>query len=274
MSDSKVPDTSVTPPAPLDRAAMERVLARAAELQARSAETTGAMTDQQIVELGKEVGLSSAHLRQALAEERTRPRALEGRGFLGGAASVSAERVVRGTLPEILTALDTWMEKDEWLQIRRQFADRIVWEPRHDFEGGVRRMFNVGGRGYMLSKASSVGATVVPTEDGRMLVRLDADISGARRAAVGGVAGAVTGGVVTGGILLVLNFAAVVAAAPVVILGVASYLGARASYGSVAARVQLALEQTLDRLERGERANNPSLLKLIAQAAGAAIPRH
>ena len=60
---------------PLDRAAMERVLARAAELQASSSDASDvpeAMTEAQLIELGKEVGLSAEHLRQAMAEERTR----------------------------------------------------------------------------------------------------------------------------------------------------------------------------------------------------------
>jgi hypothetical protein len=60
------------PTSKLDRSAMERVLARAAELQAGSGEPEEALSEEQILELGKEVGLSPQHLRQALAEERTR----------------------------------------------------------------------------------------------------------------------------------------------------------------------------------------------------------
>ena len=57
------------------RAALERVLARAAELQNASGDDTErpeTLTEAQIEELGKEVGLSAQHLRQALAEERAR----------------------------------------------------------------------------------------------------------------------------------------------------------------------------------------------------------
>src|SRR5689334_24871035 len=68
--DSNLP--SRNPSAGLDRGALERVLARAAELQARTGEPEEILTEDQILELGKEVGLSSEHLRQALAEERTR----------------------------------------------------------------------------------------------------------------------------------------------------------------------------------------------------------
>ncbi|HEX4681166.1 MAG TPA: hypothetical protein VH277_00585, partial [Gemmatimonadaceae bacterium] len=57
----------------LDRASLERVLARAAELQGASGDASEAeqFTEEQLIELGKEVGLSPQHLRQAMAEERT-----------------------------------------------------------------------------------------------------------------------------------------------------------------------------------------------------------
>ena len=270
MVDAPVP---APPPKPLDRAALDRVIARAAELQARTADAGEALTEDQIVALGREVGISPAYLRQALAEERSRrgvPDAVH--GFLRGPALLSAERTVRGPAPEVFAALDIWMQKEEWLQIKRQFPDRIVWEPRRDFEGTVRRVLNVGGRGYSLSKATDVSATVVPADEGRVLVRLDADLSGHRRSSLGGMAAGATAGLVGGGVLLVLNFAVVAAAAPVVLLGGVGYFAARTAYAKVAERVQLTLEQTLDRLERGDRADNPSLLRMIAQAAGAAIP--
>ena len=269
MGDSPAP----TPPKPLNRAALERVLARATELQARSTDPVDLMTDEQIVALGNEVGLTPAYLRQALAEERSRVGVPAASGFGFAASTISAERTVRGTAPEVFAALDTWMEKEEWLQIKRQFADRMVWEPRRDFEGGVRRILNVGGRGYALSHATDVGATVVPADEGRVLVRLEADLSSVRRGALGGMTAAIVGGVATGGILVALSFAALAAAGAVVLMTGVGYVGARASFNAKASRIQLALEQTLDRLERGERADNPSLLKLIAQAAAAAKNR-
>ncbi len=271
MADAPVP---AAPQPPLDRAALERVIARAAELQARTSDAAETMTEDQIIALGREVGLSPAYLRQALAEERShRGQPTAAHGLLRGPALLTAERTVRGTAPEVFAALDIWMQKEEWLQIKRQFPDRIVWEPRRDFEGNVRRLLNVGGRGYTLSKATDIGATVVPADEGRVLVRLDADLSGHRRSSLAGLAAGATAGVVSGGVLLVLNFAAVIAAAPVVLLGGVGYFSARASFARVAARVQLTLEQMLDRLERGERADNPSLLRMLAQAAGTAIPR-
>ncbi len=272
MADAPVP--APVPRRPLDRAALQRVLARAAELQALNGDPAETFTDEQIIELGKEVGLSPQHLRQALADERGRREAGIGHGLLTGSSTVSAERVVRGTAENVFAALDVWMQKEEWLQIKRQFPDRIVWEARRDFEGGVRRLLNVGGRGYSLSRATDVGATVVPADEGRVLVRLDADLSGNRRAAVGGMLAATSVGAAGTVVALVLHIAAVAVPAPLLGFWAVGYFAARTTHGRAVARVQLTLEQMLDRLERGERADNPSLLRMLAQAAGAAPRRY
>src|SRR6478609_6812860 len=60
-------------PAKIDRAAVDRVLARAAQLQAEgTTDTQEQLTEAQLLDLAKEVGLDPVNLRQALAEERTR----------------------------------------------------------------------------------------------------------------------------------------------------------------------------------------------------------
>src|SRR5437870_1498468 len=103
----------------VSRAGLERVLARAAELQNASGDDTErpeTLTEAQIEELGKEVGLSPQHVRQALAEERARiqPLATTGSGVgyqLFGIDRVAAQRVVRGRPDRILAALDRWMQR-------------------------------------------------------------------------------------------------------------------------------------------------------------------
>ena len=96
----------------LSRAALERVLARAAQLQAAGGDSdeAGAMTEEQLVELGKEVGLSGELLRQALAEERSRTLLPAESGWLAsftGASAVTAARTVPGTPGAVLGALDS-----------------------------------------------------------------------------------------------------------------------------------------------------------------------
>src|SRR5206468_8063342 len=104
----------------LDRGALERVLARAAELQSGSGEPEEVLTEEQIIDLGKEVGLSAQHLRQALAEERTRVALPPDESGLSakllGAARVGASRTVSGKPRDLLEAIDVWMQRQECLQ--------------------------------------------------------------------------------------------------------------------------------------------------------------
>lgn len=265
------------PASGLDRGALERVLARAAELQVGSGEPEEVLTEAQILELGKEVGLSSQHLRQALAEERTRIALPPDRGgvtakLLGG-ARVGASRVVAGHPHDILEGIDAWMQRQECLQVKRQFPDRIVWEARRDLVGTIRRAFNVGGRGYALARAFEVAATAVALDSSRSLVRIDADLAAFRSSLARQSAGATALGIAAGGAMVALHFAVAAAVAPVVLVGAGAFYAARGINARTATAAQLALEQLLDRLERGEIAKSqPSILSVLA-AAAASVPR-
>jgi hypothetical protein len=244
----------------LDRAALERVLARAAELQSSSGDTVEEFTEQQLVELGQEVGLSAAHLRQALAEERTRVVIPENQGRLGeffGPSMIAVRRMVPLPPAALLQRLERWMDREEVLQVKRRFADRVTWEARRDFLGSIKRGFNVGGRGYSLSSALEVAATATSVDDGNTLVQLSADFTPSRRRAVGGAV--FTGGLMagSGGLLVAVAMAfggsALLAGAlslPLAGLGAGSaFLFAR-HQRELLSRGQLALEQALDQLER------------------------
>jgi hypothetical protein len=168
-------DPGANLPAPLGRAALERVLARAAELQGAAADgPEGALTEAQLLEVGREVGIDAAHLRQALAEERTRVTLPEEPGLVGrfaGPAVASATRVVNGTPVAVLDTLDGWMQREECLQVKRRYPGRMTWERRRDFVGNIKRSLRMGGRGYDLTRAGEVGATVVAVDERRSLVR-------------------------------------------------------------------------------------------------------
>jgi hypothetical protein len=265
------------PTSKLDRSAMERVLARAAELQAGSGEPEEALSEEQILELGKEVGLSPQHLRQALAEERTRvsvPGSDSGVGArLFGAASAGASRTVPGRPQEILEVIDDFMQRQESLQVKRKFADRIVWEARSDFVGAARRALNIGGRGYALARAHEVAATAIALDDQRTLVRVDADLVPYRGGLVRQTAGLSVVGAASAGVLVTLGFFAPIAIAPAVLIAAGAFYGARSMNHRVTSAAQLALEQLLDRLERGELTKGqPSLLSVLA-AAASNLPR-
>jgi len=192
--------------------------------------------------------------------------------LLGG-ARVGASRTVPGKPREILQAIDAWMQREECLQVKRQFPDRIVWEARGGLVGTVRRALNVGGRGYALSRAHEVAATAVAVDASRTIVRLDADLAPFRSSLVRQGTGATVVGAAAGGVLVALHFALAVAAAPVIVAGAGAFYLARGVNARTANAAQLALEQLLDRLERGEIARGqPSLLSVLA-AAASSIPR-
>jgi hypothetical protein len=248
----------------LDRQALERVLARAAELQGAGAmpDSGELISESQLREIGNEVGLSQATVDQALAEERTRVNVPEERGLVAqvaGASFATATRTVPGNARDVLATIDSWMQREECLQVQRRFSDRITWEPQRGLFGKLKRTVNISGRGYYLVDASQVSATVLPVDSSRVVIRLDADIhqSRARRVGVGGLA--VGAGAVAAG---VLGLGLVVAHLPIIIAAGAATLpfaGGTAggyriarSHRRVLSSVQLALEQILDRLEHGE----------------------
>ena len=280
MADEKAPLPAPVPGRQtlLDRQALERVLARAAELQGASAlpDSSDLISESQLQDIGNEVGLNPSTMNQALAEERTRINVPEERGLvaqISGAGFATATRTVPGTPRGVLATIDAWMLRDECLQVQRRFADRITWEPQRGLFGKLRRTVNVSGRGYYLMDAGQVSATVMPVDGTRVVVRLDADIhaSRARRVGIGGLLaamGAAASGIVGLG-LIIVHIPFLIAAGPAVLPFAggtfAAYKVARTHRG-VLSSVQLALEQILDRLEHGE-FERPRLLGAISSRA-------
>jgi len=238
----------------LSRAALERVLARAAQLQAASGEDdeSGAMTEEQLVELGKEVGLSGELLRQALAEERSRTLLPAESGWLAsftGVSAVTAARTVPGTPAAVLGAIDAWMQRSEALQVKRRFADQLVWEARRDIFSVIRRTIPIWGRGFELIPANDVSAIVAAVGPNRAHARIVADFSVARsRRATSGAALAFAMLLITAP-LIAIGVSPVLAAIPSALAALLALFITRRQYRQLVSRAQVALEQALDRLE-------------------------
>ena len=266
------PGVPARPPA-LDRGAVERVLARAAELHAAAASAPAdGLTEAEVLEVAREVGLAPDAVRRALVEERLRaalpaPGAAE-QGLaarLAGPGLAAAARVVPGTPAAVLDTLGRWLEGDECMRPMRRLADRASWEPRRDLVGNVVRATRGGSVAAALRTAQAVGAAALAVEEGRVLVRLEADVSAGRRqrltvGAVTAASGAAAGGAVLGAGIVAHTLLAVlvpVAVLPLLAGGVAGWALTRGHRATVA-RAQVALEQLLDRLERGETAPPPA----------------
>lgn len=242
----------------ISREALERIIQRAAELQASEMDPGEAITEQELLKLGADVGIDGRFLRQAIYEEGAGPRAAE-KGFAArwfGPGLVGAGRVVPGDREAVERAVELWMNEGEALTPKRRMPDRTVWEPQKGFFAEMKRGFGVGGKRYQLAKAADVTVAVTQLEPGFCHVEVTADIKDHRNGvatatvATTGVLGAVGIAVLTLATVPMFGVA-VLAGAP--LLGAAlTPLGTTRAQRRFATDMQLATEQLLDRLERGE----------------------
>jgi hypothetical protein len=151
------------------------------------------------------------------------------------------------------------MTEGEALTVKRRLADRVVWEKQKGFMAEMKRGFGVGGKNYHLAKALDVTVVVTQLEAGFCHVELVADISQLRQGAVGASIGSGAVMLLVGGGTIALTTLTVIPLAVVASLGfvlVAASGAAPVVAGRVqrtkAGKMQLALEQVLDRLEHGE----------------------
>jgi hypothetical protein len=251
-------------PARVDRTALERIIRRAAELQTAEREIGDTLTSDELISLGREVGIPVRYLQQAILEERTRLGSAGAAGILdrvAGPGEVTAQRVVSIEAETAERALVGWMERNELFCIQRQLPGRITWEPLSGFQAAVRRSaaaFGAGKRPFMLSRAGTVAATVLPLESGYSHVSLVADARTVRTeylasgSAVTGVGAAGTATMIALGALLP------VALIPLPLAMVGGYAILR-RYRPAVSRIQLGLERALDSLEDGAGRRAPQL---------------
>jgi len=247
----------------LPRTALERVLARAAELQnTEPGEPADTISESRLVEIAKEVGLDVHHVRQAIAEERaqlTLPLAEDG-GWLSavGPAVVSAQRTVNGTPDQLLRHLETFLPRNEYMVAVRRTTDRMVWEPRRDPLGNFFRSLGSGGRRFDLVRLDHLVITATRVDDMRAVLRFDAVVDGARR-------------VVLMAAVPLLFFALAVPQVAVVTIALLSAIAAGVTWLSwramartfrtMVSRVQQRVEFLLDEAQHGRLEQPPSLLE-------------
>jgi hypothetical protein len=238
----------------ISREALDRILQRATELQARERDIGDGLTKDEVVALGQEVGIPSRYLQQALLEEQTRTLAGEGGGlwgWLAGPDRLSAHRVVPGDRAAVERTLSVWMEQDELLQVKRRYTDRTTWEPKVGAFASIQRALGSGGRRFALARAAEVAGQVTPLESGFCHVQLLADVHNLRRQRLGIAASLLGAGAAATGAFLAMTVLAPLAYAPLLVLGAAALVATR-THRAQDEKVHIGLEQVLDRLERGE----------------------
>lgn len=242
-------------PARIDREALERIIHRAAELQAAERPIGEGLTQDDVLALGKEVGIPTRFLQQALLEERARGATLAPGGVwdrIAGPPQASAQRVIRGTTDEIERALLRWMDQHELFRVQRHQPGRIVWEPLGGIPAAIRRSTAALGSGrkpYMLARAEVVSATIVPLEDGFALVALVASARRTRANYATSSAVLTTAGIGTTALLVTLGAFFPVALLPIPAAVGISY-GVLRQYPPKVERLRVGLERVLDHLEQ------------------------
>lgn len=262
----------------LPRTALERVLARAAELQnTEPGEPGDTISEARLVEIAREVGLDVQHVRQAIAEERahlTLPSSEQG-GWLTavGPAVVSAQRTVSATPEQLLRNLEAFLPRNEYMVLVRRTHDRMVWEPRRDPLGNFFRSLGSGGRRFDLVRLDQLVVSATRVDDTRSVLRFDAVVDGARRSVRTATLGAAGAGLIV--LLLaavpLLFFALVVPQVAAVTLGLLAVIAAGVSWLSwrtmvstfrtMVGRVQQRIEYLLDEAQHGRLEPSPSLLE-------------
>lgn len=258
----------------LDRAALERVLQRAAELHAADQDVGEGISEDEILALGREVGLPARHLQQAILEERTRSGQWQPEGLLDrslGPGEVAAQRVVQIPRATVEAILLRWLGDEEFFAVQRQTATRITWEP----SSGIMAAMHRAGAGLrsgrippMLNRARMITATFTDLEPGYLHVTLAADLRGTRGSYVGGGAAALSATVAGSAVLLALGAFVPLALAPLA-LGAGLGWGISVQYRPVIERTRLGLERVLDVVERGavkaeHAVGGPSLMGMLA----------
>ncbi|MCO4100649.1 MAG: hypothetical protein HEQ38_14925 [Gemmatimonas sp.] len=269
----------------LPRTALERVLARASELQNTSTTEPGeSISEARLVEIAKEVGLDVQHVRQAIAEERAQisltPEEAGGALSSLGPSVVSAQRTMQGTPEQLLRNLEAFLPRNEFMVAVRRTPERMVWEPRRDPLGNFFRSLGSGGRRFDLVRLDQLVISATQIDDTRSVLRFDAVVHGARKSVRNATLGTAAG-------MLLIMF---VAAIPLVVLSLAvpqvavvslalmatlsagvtwfSWRALSKQFRGMVGRVQQRLEYLLDEAQQGRLEAAPSLLDRMLKGSG------
>ena len=246
-------------PTEVSQEQLEKIIHRAAELQFGRGEAYDTLDVEEVQRIAEEVGLEGKYFRQALAEVRadalvpSRPEDRSLATRVWGEAAIVESRVVPGSSEEVLEKLRSYLNDRESLRCVRDRPGQQVWEPASDLMSQIQRGLDFSGRGYELAKTKTLTIYTEPLEEGRTLVSVIADISNTRAGFAAGwyggigvfALGSALGAVLGGGAPAMIVF-------PSVATGVAAVgtLGTVKTLARRRARVQLAMQGLLDRLER------------------------
>lgn len=240
---------------------LEQIVRRAAELQNRHGNPgSQLLTEVEVVEIGRQVGLGANYVRRAIAEvhaESLAPKPPPGNRMLdlvAGESRVEVRRVVTGDPATIQQQLEMQLRDKEKLSALRHRPRRSLWEASTGAFDRLERFLNFSGREYALAETRQVDLAVAEVEPGWALVTLAAEISNKRDEVLYGVAGGVAALAILAGVFAGegdITLLAVGAGLLAGLLGAAVGIPwARREVHKRRQRVELILESLIDRVDR------------------------
>ncbi|MCB0881974.1 MAG: hypothetical protein KDC33_07125 [Thermoleophilia bacterium] len=234
------PEPRFTP----DQAA--RALQRAVTLNAERLDRTASdLSLEDLIELGREIGIGEEDVRTAAAVERLGSEPDRGGRLVRAAGPRVAEghEVVDAPAARVAPLLEEWVRVAHCMKVRAREGGATHWEPAAGLAGSLLRGARSIAGESVLEGIQGITTRVEPVGDGRCVVRVDLD-PGSRGKALGR-AGVVGGGIAVAGVV------GAVALAPLWILAVP--VGAATAAGIVATRRRraAAAEREIQRLMSG-----------------------
>jgi hypothetical protein len=169
-------------PRALSRHALEHVIARAVELSLAETDAEEQVSEDELVRIAEELGLSARHVKQALYERPPEDRPV---GFLDlnfGSESVTVVRSVPHDQPIVLSRLEEYLVTREYLQLRRRQGMNAYFEPAEDAFSSIARAFSRPSGRFHLARTQRAYLTVRPLESGWSHIRLEVCYPDQRRA--------------------------------------------------------------------------------------------
>ena len=165
----------------LTRRDFDEVMRRAAELAADEPEAVErGFSDGEVLRIGKEVGLSERHVRQALTEVKSgglvaRPRGWRGVRKLFSRGTVWASRVIERPRDAVIEELDNFMVSGQLLQAVRKRDDFLQYRPSVDWASRVARAASSQSRQHYVAAARMVEVRLEAVDEQSTVVEIHVD---------------------------------------------------------------------------------------------------
>lgn len=229
------------------------VIRRAAELQAREAESSDEGIDEnEVIRIGRELGLSTRHIHRALAEVGTDTEAEH--GFLArfyGPGFVHASRTVLGSADKVAALMERYFVEREFLQVLRRMSDRLVFTRASGVIASMGRASSKIFSRAPLLELRELTMAVQDLEEGYSHITLMAPLRAQRTAAAATSIALGGSGTAFAAAALAIAVAPPAALVALPLLPASMFVG-HMVHDNIVDKVQVQLESLLDRLEHGE----------------------